>query len=426
MGVNNSKKSMISLVMAYFKNNAGSVLPLAALTFPVVLGMVGLGTDASLWMAERRNLQTAADAAVVAAGWEMAQESESQMDFMAYKEAQTNGYEPGSNGVLDLQFLGNDEDGTRIGITLEQDARTFFSKIIFKDPVRIAAYAEAVVSGVDGQFCILALERVDADSFSGFGNVTVDSPDCGIAVNSSDDEAFTLTGNVDLTIGTVRITGDYDVGGSVDFVYESLRTNQAPLADPYEDLEVPEFEGCDHNNTRINSSSTLSPGVYCGGINISGNNNIEFEPGVYIIDGGDFKVTGGGTMVGEGVTFILTGSGNSYGQLDISGSKNVAFSAPLSGEDWSGITFFQDRNAPQRDNLQNKIVGTSDIVFDGVAYFPAQGLWFGGNTTMVGADSPCTKLIAKTVTLAGNPRMGNSCDPYDVEDFGSPSVKLVR
>lgn len=272
----------------------------------------------------------------------------------------------------------------------------------------------------------MALEEIDSDAASTFGSVVVDAPSCGIAVNSSDDEAFKLSGNADVTIGEVRITGNYDVSGSVNFVYDSLKTGQSPLDDPYEDLEVPEHSTCDERNMRVNSSTTLSPGTYCGGIDISGNNDVEFEPGVYIIDGGDFKVTGGGQLYGEGVTFIMTGSGNSYAEVDISGSRVVEFSPPMAGEDWAGITFFQDRDAPQNDHYQNKIVGTSDILIDGVMYFPAQGLWFGGDTTILAGDSPCTKMIARTVTLAGNPRLGNNCEGYDVEDFGTPSVTLLR
>ena len=66
------------------------------------------------------------------------------------------------------------------------------------------------------------------------------------------------------------------------------------------------------------------------------------------------------------------------------------------------------------------------MIFEGVAYFPAQGLWFGGNTDVLGDDEPCTQLIARTITLAGNPRMGNTCDAYDVEPIGAPDINLIQ
>lgn len=418
-----------SVFLNHFKENVdAAVLPLAALAFPVVLGMVGLGTDTSLWMSSKRSLQTAADAAVMAAGWELAMDSEDYMDFAALKEAQNNGYEHGNGGVFTLTIINEGDDGTTIGVQLTQNADTFFSKIVFSDPVKISAYAEATISGVSGNFCILALEEMDSGSLTTHGNVEVNAPDCGIAVNSSDDEALRMSGNVDVTVSTVRITGDYDVSGSVNFVYDSISTGVSPLDDPYEDLEVPEYEECGRGggSLRVNSATTLSPGVYCGGLNISGNNDIEFEPGVYIIDGGDFKVSGSGELYGEGVTFILTGSGRDYAELDISGSRDIEFSAPLEGEDMEGVVFFQDRNAPNGNSNVNKLVGTSDIIINGTMYFPSQELWFGGDATLMAGASPCTRMIARTVTFAGNPRIGNSCNDTAVRDIGTPSVKLVR
>lgn len=422
-------QSIGSLVYSYYHRTDGAVLPLAALAFPVVLGMVGLGTDASMWMVNKRSLQTAADAAVMAAGWEMAMDSSDYMNYAALKEAQNNGYDPDNGGVMTLTTVSEDGEGTTLGVTLTQDAETFFSKVIFSGSVQVTAYAESYVSGVSGDFCILALEELDSGSLTTNGSVEVNAPDCGIAVNSADEEAMTMSGNVDVTVSTVRITGDYDLTGSVNLVYDTLTTGVSPLDDPYDDLEIPEYEPCEAGGggTHINADATLSPGVYCGGISISGTNDVEFEPGVYIIDGGDFDVTGGGSLYGEGVTFILTGSGNSYAGLDISGSKQIEFSAPLEGEEMEGVVFFQDRNAPTGNGYVNKLVGTSDIIVDGTIYFPSQELWFGGDATLMAANAtPCTRLIARSVTFAGNPIIGNQCDNTAVRDFGTPSVKLVR
>ncbi|MGB0720735.1 MAG: pilus assembly protein TadG-related protein, partial [Bdellovibrionales bacterium] len=332
-------------VQRWFWGDDGSVLPFVAITFPVILGFVGLGTDASLWMAEKRDLQLAADAAVLAAGWELAQDSEDTMAFAAAKEADHNGYNSAVSGDPVVQIISSENGTTVLGVQLTQDAQIFFSQIVFKDSVQVSAYAEAEISDLSGNFCMLALEDEDAGAFTTAGNATINAPTCGIAVNSTDDEALSLSGNVDIIINNVRISGDYDTNGNVDFEYQSMQTGQSALDDPYADLEVPEFEGCDENNLRVNSGATLSPGVYCGGIDISGDDDVTFEPGVYILDGGDFKVTGSGELYGEGVTFILTGDGHDYAQLDISGSREVTFSAPESGEEWSGVTFFQDRNA---------------------------------------------------------------------------------
>ncbi len=410
----------------YVCDREASSLPFIALSLPVILGMVGLATDASLWMAQKRELQAAADAAAIAAAWEVAQNTDEYMDYASLKEATNNGYDSSANGDLETFIADEVADGFVVQVNLSQDVRTFFSRILSSEPVRVNVDADALASTEAGNFCILALEEFGSDSLATFGSVVVDSPDCGVAANSISEESLTMAGNVEMTVDNIRLSGDYTVGGSVDLSYNSLKTHRPPTPDPYEDLEVPAYGACDHNRTRVNSNATLSPGVYCGGLTITGNNRVEFEPGVYILDGDTFDVSGGGELIGEGVTFILTGNGNDYAQMDISGNRYVQFSAPLAGEEWGGITFFQDRNAPSDARKENRIIGTSDVVFDGVAYFPSQGLRFGGNATMVGADNPCTKLIARTVILAGNPRLGNSCDDFDPEAIQVPDVKLIR
>lgn len=428
-----------SYLSCFFKNKEASTLAITGMTFPVVLGFVGLGTDASLWMSHKLQLQNAADSSVISASWEyayeapdqrdtidMGNESDSNAPYIALREAIKNGFEMDGNAQFVFETIGTDSNGTTLQVTLSQDADMFFSKVIFKDGIRISADARALVETVDGNFCILALEEIDASALTVQGAVNINAPGCGLAINSSDIEALTLKGNVEVTVDTVRITGDYDInGGSVDFYYNELQTGKRALADPYADLEIPDYGSCDHNSLNVNSSTTLSPGVYCDGLSISGTNDIVLEPGTYIFDGGTFKVTGGGTLTGIGVTLIFTSSDDDYAQMDISGSRDVKLSAPLAGEEYAGIVFFQDRNAPQDDQHQNKLVGTSSIEFNGVAYFPSQGLWLGGNNEFTGGDEPCTRVIARTVTFAGNPSLGNSCDAYDTESIGEPYVKLV-
>ncbi|MCB9965653.1 MAG: Tad domain-containing protein [Rhodospirillales bacterium] len=413
----------------FYRQTLGSVAVMAALAFPVIIGVAGLGVDASVWMAKKQDLQTAADAGVIAAGWELATKSNDYMDYAAEKEAMANGYNPDANGNLTLAILTEEEDGSyTIGLTVSEDSEALFSRF-FTDKKRISAYAEARVDGVDGNFCFLSLDRSADDAFTSFGSVDLSAPSCGIAVNSSSDQAFTLSGNVDVLVNNVRISGYYDVtGGAADFQYNSLKTNKAPIDDPYEDLEVPAHAECPKKAKAltVNSDTTLSPGLYCGGISISGNNDIVFEPGVYIIFGGSLKVTGGGTLSGEEVSIILTGEGNDYAQVDISGSRQINLTPPKEGDDFEGVAFFQDRNAPSAKNLQNKIVGTSGINIEGVLYFPSQGLWFGGDAGFAGGADPCTILIAKTITIAGNPSIGNNCDNVANRDIEIPDVTLIR
>ena len=92
----------------------------------------------------------------------MAQGSADYMDSVAFREAQNNGYDSGQNGELSLRILDSGSDGTVLAVNLEQDADTFFSRVLFsKQKIRIGAYAEAVVSDVGGQFCVRRQDILD-------------------------------------------------------------------------------------------------------------------------------------------------------------------------------------------------------------------------------------------------------------------------
>lgn len=416
----------------FLNDQRGSVMTLSALMFPVVIGLAGVGLDVSSWMMTKRDLQTAADAAAIAGAWEIANGYDDEAESVAIKEAQANGYDPDLDGSLDFEVTVNEEGQTVVSATIQQRANIFFSSMFLETDVYTATAASSVVIEPTGGFCILALDEEQDASFSAVGTVSIDATECGIAVNSDSDTAMDLTGVVSLDIGDLSIVGDYEIGSNVTLQYNDLNLGVSRFRDPYSDLEVEEHDSCSAADIRrgnsYSRSVTLSPGTYCGGLTLSGNNDVTFEPGVYYIDGGDFKVTGNGSLYGEGVSFVLTNSNTNDGDwanLNISGGKEVFFSAPAEGEDMEGVVFYQDRDTPE-SSTKNKLTGTSSIILEGAAYFPSRGIDFGGNNDATSPnENPCTRLIAKTVTMHGTPSMGNNCDGTSVRDIGYFNVKLI-
>jgi hypothetical protein len=88
--------------------------------------------------------------------------------------------------------------------------------------------------------------------------------------------------------------------------------------------------------------TTLQPGLYQGGIHITGASIVTMAPGVYIMDGGGFIVDGAATVVGLGVMIHNTSISYAAGPITISGTGKAVLTAPLSGT-YQGINFFQDR-----------------------------------------------------------------------------------
>ena len=423
-------KKIQKKIRQYKKDLHAAVLPVAALLFPVILGMAALGVDAGSWLVNQRNLQNAADAAALAAAWEIARGDKSAYEEAAGKEAAHNHFNPtGSGNGMTITVTEGAGGHTTVRVDLTQNASLYFTSLFMGD-VNIAAAAEAEVGVPTHEFCVLGLEQVEGSTVEVIGNVTVDSPACGIAVNSSADDALNLQGNVEINIGTVQITGDYHEQGNTSFIYETLRTNAPRTDDPYEEWEIDEYKGgCDGTESQqqisTNGTVVLSPGTYCGGLKISSNNDVIFEPGVYVMDGGDFEVTGGGTMTGDGVSFVLTSStGTNYANLDITGGKTINFTAPDKGDEMEGVVFFQDRDAPPTGS-ENRILGTAAIDVDGAAYFPSQRLRFGGNASL-SSTAGCVKLIARIVNFHGNPNIANNCEGSAALPIGTLYVNLTR
>lgn len=411
------------MLINFLKNEDGAVLPLAALLLPILVTVGGLGVDTSSWMMNRRDLQTAADSAALAAAWEAARgASDEIIEYAALKEAMKNGYEPTQNGILEVVY---DEEAESVSVALSQETELYFTKMIMDGQVTTAVQSFANVVEGEVDYCILSLDQVAAGSTTTSGAVDLSMPDCGIAVNSVDDEAMQLNGNVTIDVEDVAIVGNYDLnGGSAQFTYDNLETGVPETPNPYEGTEEPSASACNYNNRNISGAGThtLSPGVYCGGLKISGNNTIVFEPGVYIIKGGDLDISGGGSLTGVHVAFYLTNAGSNFAQLEITGSKTITFSAPEPGNTLAGFVFYQDPDAPD-SNSGNNLTGTANIQIDGVMYFPSQELNFGGNTTV--ESDICTKIVAKQVILHGTPYLGNSCDDNDAAPITRPRAKLA-
>ena len=232
-----------------------------------------------------------------------------------------------------------------------------------------------------------------------------------------------MSGSSDLTVECATLVGGYDVGGVADLntTCSAPKTNRPPIADPYADLEVPEFSGCDETNFQVNPSDTvtISPGVYCNGMTLKG--NVTMDPGVYIIDQGTFQVNAGATVTGDGVTIILTSStGSDHATVTVNGGANMDLSAPTSG-DYSGVLFFQDRDSDTDGD--NKFLGGSTTEFTGALYFPQQEIRFtGGNA----AGGNCTQIVSRIVTFSGNADLNNSCEGTGVPPIGLPgNIRLV-
>ena len=173
---------------------------------------------------------------------------------------------------------------------------------------------------------------------------------------------------------------------------------QDPLAAQFSaDLADVDLTNCKSDMPAVSqphSSATSAPGVYCGGLNIKGALNL--QPGIHVFRDGELEVTAHGSLLGAGVTILLTGNSNTR-FINQAGSR-VEISAPSEGHFASIVMAQNPTSIPNKDNL---IIGGGSMEFNGVVYYPKQKLKVTGNGSISGNSSQFA-IIADTIDIEGN------------------------
>jgi len=405
------------------RSESGQSVILVVMMMTGILGFGALAVDIGYFQSLRRKMQTAADAAALAAARELSSgnstncNSGSNCYTAATNDATTNGFTAGtSGGTTTTVTIGAPQSGPFAGssntiqVTISQSTPSFLLAAIGNRTVTISASAIASPGGQPA--CIYALDPSASGAIQAVGNIDITSA-CGMLDDSSSSSAVSATGNI--TIDTpIGVVGNYSFTGNIS-VSPTPVTGIAVQSDPLSGLVAPTVGSCDYTNYSQtgNLNLTINHGVYCGGITLVGNVNLTLNPGTYIINGGGISVTGNSTMTGTGVTIYLTGTSATYKGITITGNNATTLSAPTTGT-YAGILFFQDRTitGTTASNNPNNLTGNSSSVFTGALYFPTTLLNYTGNSS-----STYTILVAKDIHFTGNTGVGNN---YSSLPSGSP------
>ena len=416
---------------ACMRDRSGGTIIWFALTMPIILGMTGLGVDATLWYMDKRILQTASDSGAIAGAHVLEQGgTETEARQTVEKEVGRNDFAAKAGDVITVNIppLSGPNAGTAgfIEVIITKQRPLYFARFFRDQSTFIQSRAVSGARSI-GQHCVLALDE-DMDAaleFTGTANADID---CGVASNSRSNSAIDIQGKAVLTASPTQAHGDISISGSANLVTDlPMQPYSARVANPYEDLEVPDLSPCDETSQvqLTGGSTTLNPGRYCGGIRLNGA-DVTFNPGVYIIDAGDFIVNSTSAMQGDGVTFILTADDpNDIGNLKINGNAEADLIAPSDeGNPYVGVLFYQDSRAPSFQGAQlikNDILGGTATNLQGAIYFPSQEVRFSGGSN---TDAGCLQLIGRKVTFSGIGNIVN--DEEACEDLRVRKIEMLR
>ena len=283
-----------------------------------------------------------------------------------------------------------------LAVTVQRTLKTGLIRFIGAGATStITAKATAGLVAAVSPSCIYALDPSAQNAFKATNGATVALNGCGIAVDSSNSDAVTVNGASTVTASAISIVGGDSISGGGSTT-PAPTTGAPSVADPFASLPSPTVGACNHTNYSPGYGTwALTPGVYCGGINISNGATATFASGTYIINGGTLSLVGGTTDTGSGVMFYLTGTNATYGSVNISNGANATFSGPASGP-YMGVVFYQNRSITSAVNAT--FSGGVAMKLTGTLYFPTTSVTFSNGSSV---SNVYTAIVAKQVAFTG-------------------------
>lgn len=416
----------------------GAVAVWVALMLLVLLGFVGLALDSAHVLTAKQQLQSAADAAALAATAQVASDPDASHPSTPYQTTRqaaiaiaTQNDAAKSPVLLDPNYS-NDPSGDIVVGDWDASTQTFTPDTASPDSVMVTARRTAVGgggplglnfgdlfgkpsadvdrtavatfgSGQDPVILVLDLAGNQALSIKGTPSLAAIGRD--VHVNSSAAQALYLNGSPDdprLRAGSIRVHG----GAS----YPSGSVLPAPVTNSWVEPDYlmylpdhPDPTNSLPNYDSITSAGTYDPGWYPNGIDF--NSGVAMlNPGVYVIGPPGINLKADAQVVGnEVMLFVDLGA---EVQIAGQGVAGLDLGAPTSGL-WEGICVYQHR---QNSNLCD-IQGGGLFELRGTMYLKSAQVEMDGTV-----HREVGRFVVFRMLLRGN-------GTYNVPGIGPPNTK---
>jgi hypothetical protein len=421
------------------KKRSGQALIMITLSLIPMFGLLGLVVDVGWMEFIKKQAQTAADAAAMAALLQF-QSTTFSSSFACGTNgvvcqaptscspapsnylnsgclyAQLNGFTSSGNQYVTIQAgvgvpptaAGVNSSAYWVTVRVNQSVPQLFSAVLGNSSGLVSARATAALS--PARDCIYVMDPTGSGALlmSGTPNLVTS---CGVYINSTSPTALDGSGTPTLRASEIDIVGNYTFSGTLDPNPPS--TNVAPMNDPFASLPAPTVPaGCDYTNYQANGNRTLSPGVYCGGIDIN-NSDATMNPGTYILKGGGLTTQSANShLTGSGVTIYNTyDATHSYAPLNINANSTVSLTAPTTGT-YAGVLIMEDRRITA-GSYTDSFGGGSSQQYTGIIYAPKSNMNYSGNAS----SSAYTILVSYRLNMVGTSTINNN---YSSLPTGNP------
>jgi hypothetical protein len=367
-----------------------------AFSMPAILAVSGVAMDAANYNMKKSELQSASDSAAIAAAKEMAIANSTQESIegaaRAYIAQQLS--ERVNSSTIDVTY---DRKTAKVTVRIAETWAPFLAQYFGAAVTPVVTEATAALTGATN-VCVLALDESASSAVKLTTNAKMTAPSCAIYANSNTSNGITVDGTGKITADMVCSVGGASYGPGT--ITPEPTTDCSKLADPLSDRPPPKFGGCDFTDRKIVSGNvTVSPGTYCGGLEIGGLSMVTFQAGTYIIKDGLFKISGLTYSKGKDVGFYLTGAN---AKLDFTQGASIEFSGRESG-DMAGLIFFEDRTNPVHQKHRINTMLTRELT--GTIYMPHGDLLIDPSNVKLGDKSAYTAIVVNTLELRDGPEL---------------------
>jgi len=471
------------------RDEVGTVVMYAA-AIPVFAGVVAVGAETGNFYNQKRQMQNAADAGALSASIDKLANSSitsSALNGSANSAVQRNGF---TNGVNNVSVIVNSPptSGPNVGtagaveVIVQKSSQSFiFGNVLntllgkqAASPFTLTARSVAAqstytktttttVPTYSSEGCIVALtpnaeQGINITQFNNFtsdcsimSNGTAATQDANASIYMGNFNNATLTAGSGISEAAVWTRGSfYSTNNNHVYASPQLVGQTTTLNDPYSSLQAPVPGNCAAVPSPSNNALTVPPGTYCGGLTITGVNNVYFTPGTYYIVNGDLYITGvnnvscptctpsttsGSTI--QGTTFVLTQTtgNNNIGGVKITSENNITLNAPNKAAidpntnaayPYPGVLFYQDRNAPAGTmTSSSKIFTISSInnaTLYGAIYFPNNRIDISNLNNFTSPSNGCTVWVGRYVKFSSfNNNHAAGCNTYNTLLPGIPN-----
>lgn len=377
------------------RNAGGSTAVSFAVALPALFGAVGVATDYGILEMKRSHLQNVADQSAIAAVRELSLANSKNETVESVADSYARSMVDEENSTLQVG-VSVDEKAGKVGVVLKEEWTPFFAHFIRAGVTPVVVNATAQLSG-KMNLCVLALDPKDKQIIRMDKSARLNAKGCAVYANSTHSEGIILKGSAEISSsGVCSVGGVYAPAGSIT---PAPTTDCASISDPLAARQPVSMNGCISNKLKLTKGvHSLSPGRYCGGLEISGNAKVTFAEGDYIIVGGAFEISQDAIVDAKNTSFFLEGQAAA---LNFIGNTTIRMSGAESGP-MAGLLFFEDRSVSL--NRQHRINSANASELTGTIYLPRGKLRVDPNSP-VAQNSAFTAIVVNQLEINEGPTL---------------------